>query len=93
MSAEPTPTTVAFATNEDFDRWAPMLEAIRHLIDAGSKKGRRWNEATNVGEISKATRTSPDEVVRLIRACGWLVGVIEDTDKPIADWGVYEDGE
>ena len=85
--------TVPFATNADFDRWAPMLEVIRRLIVAGSKKGRRWDKATNVGEISKATRTSPDEVVRLIRSCGWLVEVIEDTDKPIADWGVYEDGE
>lgn len=53
---------------------------------------RRWHAPTTVGEIAKATKKEPSEIVRLIDRCGYLVAVEKDS-RPIGSWVVFEDGE
>ena len=69
----------AVPTNAEWIAWRKMLAHIRHCIKIGSKKtGRRWDAAATVAEVAQACRTTPGEVVSLIRRAAtwsrWISG-------------------
>ena len=79
-------------SDSDFAAFRPIRTQARRLITLGVKAGRPWNEATTVGAIAKAAKTTPEEVVRLLNDCAYLMGAVEVPGVPIAEWLVYEDG-
>lgn len=81
------------AMDADFSAYRPIRTQVRRLITLGQKAGRPWDAAATVGEVAKATKVTPEEVVRLITECGYLMEVIENPDAPIGEWIIFEDGE
>jgi cytochrome c556 len=70
----------------------PVRRQMRRLITLGIKAGRDPFDAATVGQVAKACRREPADVVRLIERCGDLMGVTKDEGR-IENWIVWEDGE
>ena len=78
--------------DKDFAAYRRVRTQARRLITLGVKAGRPYDAATTVGGVAKATQIAPEEVVRLINRCGYLMGVYEVPHEPIENWTIFEDG-
>jgi hypothetical protein len=70
-------------------RW--MRQQFRRLSSIGIKAGRPYDKSVTVGEVARATKRAPQDVVAILDR-RWLVEVIR-TDGPIEEWWIFEDGE
>jgi hypothetical protein len=77
---------------DDLLAFRPIQRQARRLMTIGCKSGRRWGFYTTIGDVSRATKVPPAEVMRLIK-CSYWMGVTAIEGKPIETWGVWEDGE
>jgi len=68
-----------------------VQEKLRRMYSRGLKANRPWYALVTAGEPAKATGKSPQEVVRIVRE--FYLGPATETDGPIEEWGLGEDGE
>lgn len=70
-----------------------VAEVLNRLEKKGASKGGPFPWVT-VGQVATAVKLPPERVVGIIREFGpaWLIGLVE-SDKPMAEWGAFQDGE
>jgi hypothetical protein len=69
-----------------------VQERLARLTTKGVKAGRPWHSAVTVGELATATKLPPARVVEIVRDRIYL-GNVTETDGPMEQWGVWQDGE
>lgn len=71
-----------------------VREQMRHLATRNYKAHpeRPWYAKVTVGELAAATKMPSGKVLRIVRDEIYL-GLVTETDGPVEEWGVGEDGE
>jgi hypothetical protein len=71
-----------------------VQEQLRRLVTRNLKAhpARPWYAAVTVGELAAATKLPPGKVLRIVRDDIYL-GIVTETDGPVEEWGLGEDGE
>jgi len=69
-----------------------VQQQLRRLITRHLDSDRPWYASVTVGELAKATKLPPCRVVQIVRDEMYL-GMVTETDGPIEEWGLGEDGE
>jgi hypothetical protein len=71
-----------------------VQEQLRRLTTRNLKAypDRPWYAAVTVGELAKATKRPTGRIIQIVRDEMYL-GIVTETDGPVEDWGLGEDGE
>lgn len=71
-----------------------VQEQLRRMTTRNLKAhvNRPWYAAVTVGELAAATRLPTGRIIQIVRDEMYL-GIVTETEGPVEEWGLGEDGE